>query len=123
VVDRLAELELPVTPYNGGEAPIDKDRFVNARAEDYWILRERLDPSRRTRPSGVSRPAPEKAVAFLGVQLAVFGLYMGSKFAPNHIGMPLVRLARAAAMPALAHAAASTSEPNASNLSARASNH
>jgi hypothetical protein len=23
VVDRLAELELPVVPYNGGEAPID----------------------------------------------------------------------------------------------------
>ena len=36
MVDRLAELELPVTPYNGGEAPIDKDRFVNARTEDYW---------------------------------------------------------------------------------------
>jgi hypothetical protein len=33
---------------------------------------------------------PGKAVAFLGVQLAVFGLYMGSSFAPNHIGMPLV---------------------------------
>jgi hypothetical protein len=27
-------------PYNGGEAPIDKERFVNARAEDYWTLRE-----------------------------------------------------------------------------------
>jgi fatty acid desaturase len=33
---------------------------------------------------------PEKAFAFLAVQLAVFGLYMGSSFAPNHIGMPLV---------------------------------
>jgi fatty acid desaturase len=33
---------------------------------------------------------PGKAVAFLGVQLAVFGLYMGSSFAPNHVGMPLV---------------------------------
>jgi fatty acid desaturase len=33
---------------------------------------------------------PEKAVAFLAVQQAVFGLYMGSSFAPNHIGMPLV---------------------------------
>jgi len=33
---------------------------------------------------------PDKAVAFLAVQLAVFGLYMGSSFAPNHIGMPLV---------------------------------
>jgi hypothetical protein len=40
VVDRLAELDLPVIPYNGGEAPIDKERFVNARAEDYWNLRE-----------------------------------------------------------------------------------
>jgi hypothetical protein len=33
---------------------------------------------------------PEKAFAFLGVQLGVFGLYMGSSFAPNHVGMPLV---------------------------------
>ncbi len=33
---------------------------------------------------------PGKAVAFLAVQLAMFGLYMGSSFAPNHIGMPLV---------------------------------
>ncbi len=27
-------------PYSGGEAPFDKERFVNARAEDYWHLRE-----------------------------------------------------------------------------------
>ena len=40
VVDRLAELDLPVVPYNGGEALIDKERFVNARAEDYWTLRK-----------------------------------------------------------------------------------
>ncbi len=30
------------------------------------------------------------AFAFLGVQLAVFGLYMGASFAPNHIGMAIV---------------------------------
>lgn len=30
------------------------------------------------------------AWAFLGVQLAVFGLYMGSSFAPNHIAMPII---------------------------------
>jgi len=30
------------------------------------------------------------AFAFLGVQLAVFGLYMGASFAPNHKGMPLI---------------------------------
>jgi fatty acid desaturase len=33
---------------------------------------------------------PGKAAAFVGVQLALFGLYMGASFAPNHIGMPLV---------------------------------
>ena len=30
------------------------------------------------------------AFAFLGVQLAIFGLYMGASFAPNHKGMPLL---------------------------------
>lgn len=30
------------------------------------------------------------AFAFLGVQLAVFGIYMGAAFAPNHVGMPFV---------------------------------
>ena len=30
------------------------------------------------------------AFAVLGVQLAVFGVYMGGSFAPNHIGMPIV---------------------------------
>jgi fatty acid desaturase len=34
--------------------------------------------------------SPGRAAAFLAVQLAVFGLYMGASFAPNHIGMPLV---------------------------------
>jgi len=30
------------------------------------------------------------AFAFMGVMLAVFGLYMGASFAPNHKGMPIV---------------------------------
>lgn len=30
------------------------------------------------------------AFAFLGVQIAVFGLYMGGAFAVNHIGMPII---------------------------------
>lgn len=30
------------------------------------------------------------AFAFIGVQLAVFGVYMGASFAPNHKGMPVV---------------------------------
>jgi len=31
-----------------------------------------------------------KMAAFLGVQLAVFGFYLGCSFAPNHTGMPVV---------------------------------
>ncbi|WP_374974604.1 fatty acid desaturase [Microbacterium trichothecenolyticum] len=34
--------------------------------------------------------SPGIAFAFLGVQLGVFGVYMGMVFAPNHKGMPLV---------------------------------
>jgi fatty acid desaturase len=30
------------------------------------------------------------AFAFIGVQMAVFGLYMGASFAPNHKGMPIL---------------------------------
>ncbi|GAB3518822.1 fatty acid desaturase family protein [Arthrobacter monumenti] len=30
------------------------------------------------------------AFAFIGVQLAVFGVYMGASFAPNHKGMPVL---------------------------------
>ncbi len=30
------------------------------------------------------------AFAFLGVQFAIFGVYMGASFAPNHKGMPIV---------------------------------
>ena len=30
------------------------------------------------------------AFAFLGVQLVVFGVYMGASFAPNHKGMPII---------------------------------
>ncbi len=33
---------------------------------------------------------PGKASAFIGVQLAVFGVLLGGSFAPNHKGMPLV---------------------------------
>ena len=34
---------------------------------------------------------PGMATAFLGVQMAVFGLYMGASFASNHKGMPMTR--------------------------------
>lgn len=34
--------------------------------------------------------SPGVGAAFLGVQLAVFGVYMGASFAPNHKGMPIL---------------------------------
>lgn len=34
--------------------------------------------------------SPGLAAAFVGVQMAVFGFYMGASFAPNHKGMPVL---------------------------------
>jgi len=34
--------------------------------------------------------SPGKAAAFVAIQLALFGFYMGMSFAPNHKGMPIV---------------------------------
>ncbi len=34
--------------------------------------------------------SPPVAIAFLAVQVLVFGFYLGMSFAPNHIGMPMV---------------------------------
>lgn len=34
--------------------------------------------------------SPGKAIAFLALQLALYGLYLGGAFTPNHIGMPIV---------------------------------
>lgn len=56
MLDRLGERNLPVTGFNGGATADDPEKFVNARAESYWHLRELfeqgeidLDPRRRRR--------------------------------------------------------------------------
>jgi fatty acid desaturase len=38
--------------------------------------------------------SPEKAVAFAAVHQAVWGIYMGATFAPNHKGMPIIPASR-----------------------------
>jgi hypothetical protein len=43
VLDRLLELDMPAAGLKGGTAPIDKERFVNKRAEWFWTLRERFE--------------------------------------------------------------------------------
>ena len=40
--------------------------------------------------------SPLKALAFVAVQQAVFSLYLGISFAPNHKGMPVIESATAA---------------------------
>ena len=41
-------------------------------------------------------PISVKALAFIAVQQAVFSLYLGISFAPNHKGMPIIESAAAA---------------------------
>lgn len=43
VVDILAEQGIPVADMQAGSGPIDKERFINARAEWYWTLRMRFE--------------------------------------------------------------------------------
>lgn len=50
VIDELRSRNIPVTPYNGGQALV-KDRdpddevrmFMNRRARDYWVVRRKLE--------------------------------------------------------------------------------
>lgn len=43
VYDRMVELNHEVCEFRGGMAAIDSDRFLNRRAECYWMLRERFE--------------------------------------------------------------------------------
>jgi phage terminase large subunit len=46
VADRLREQGYRVAGFNGGRAPRDPRRFLNARAESYWHLRKLLEEGR-----------------------------------------------------------------------------
>lgn len=56
----------------GAEITLPSIRLVGYLGLVFWVL------------------PPGKAAAFLGVQLGLFGFYMGMSFAPNHKGMPMV---------------------------------
>lgn len=43
VVDQLRQLGLPVIEFRGGEKAKDPTRFVNRRAEMFWLLREAIE--------------------------------------------------------------------------------
>ncbi|UCR89815.1 fatty acid desaturase family protein [Mycetocola spongiae] len=59
-------------PGRGAELTMIAIRLIGYVAVLFWFL-----------PLGM-------AFAFIGVQMAVFGVYMGASFAPNHKGMPLI---------------------------------
>jgi len=69
VRDRIADSS---TPGRWIELTLIAVRFAVVLGAIFWLL-----------PLGM-------AFAFLGVQLAVFGIYMGASFAPNHKGMAIV---------------------------------
>ncbi len=43
VVDQLREQGIPVLEFRGGMPALDPERFVNRRAEMFWLLREAMD--------------------------------------------------------------------------------
>ncbi len=44
VSDRLVEQDVSIDRVNFGESAIESERFINVRAEAYWILRDALNP-------------------------------------------------------------------------------
>jgi len=59
-------------PHRWVEAPIVITRLAVYVGLLFWLL------------------PPSKALAFIGVQMALFGILLGGSFAPNHKGMPIV---------------------------------
>lgn len=50
VTDRLQEQYVDIIPYNAGEKAIDSERFLNRRAETWWMIREALRKDEITLP-------------------------------------------------------------------------
>jgi len=59
-------------PHRWVEAPIVITRLAVYVGLLFWLL------------------PPSKAFAFIGVQMALFGILLGGSFAPNHKGMPII---------------------------------
>jgi hypothetical protein len=59
VTDRLKEQKVEILAYNGGESAIDSDRFLNRRAESWWLIREKL------RADAIDLPPDNKLAADL----------------------------------------------------------
>lgn len=65
VVDTLEEWGVPVDDWNAGAAAVDNTRFVNARAEAWWTVRDLLEAGARpdTDPATAIALPPDEALA------------------------------------------------------------
>jgi fatty acid desaturase len=97
IVRRQAWLFFPLLTLEGISLHVD-----SARALKTGAFRSARGGSRRYEAIALSAHAalyvslllfvmsPEKAIAFAAIHQAVWGIYMGSTFAPNHKGMPII---------------------------------
>jgi fatty acid desaturase len=97
IVRRQAWLFFPLLTLEGISLHVDSVKAVRAGG-----LRSARGGSRRFEAMGLIAHAalyvslllfvmsPEKALAFAAIHQAVWGIYMGSTFAPNHKGMPII---------------------------------
>jgi fatty acid desaturase len=97
IVRRQAWLFFPLLTLEGISLHVDSVAALKTGA-----LRSGRGGSRRVEAIGLIAHAalyvsllllvmsPEKAIAFAAIHQAVWGIYMGSTFAPNHKGMPII---------------------------------
>ncbi|MFC7621449.1 fatty acid desaturase family protein [Microlunatus sp. GCM10028923] len=92
ITRRQGYLFFPLLLFTGLGLHLDSVRSAYSRSGPATILERILITVRLTLyPTIVILLlGPGMGAAFLGVQVAVFGLYMGLSFAPNHKGMPII---------------------------------
>jgi fatty acid desaturase len=90
---RQGTLLVPMLLFEGINLHIHSFRtvFGKDRVDKRWIEISMVVPRVALYFTGIFFVLPlGMAFAFIGVQLAVFGLYMGASFAVNHTGMPVL---------------------------------
>lgn len=90
---RQGTLLLPILLFEGINLHVHSFRtvFGRDRVDKRWLEISMVVPRVALYFTGIFFVLPVgMAFAFIGVQLAVFGVYMGASFAVNHTGMPIL---------------------------------
>jgi fatty acid desaturase len=92
ITRRQGYLFFPLLLLTGLGLHVDSVRSAFGRNSRATVLERILLPLRLTVYPAlvILLLGPGMGAAFIGVQLAVFGFYMGMSFAPNHKGMPII---------------------------------